>query len=136
MKKIFSTTAIKEKHYKAEEVIVWCFDFRFFKALKKIIGNKKVDIISVAGGAKHLASPLHPLGAEFILNQIKTSIKLHLPKKIIIMCHDNCGAYNGIEGIEFYKKELLKAERFLKKHLRGIAITKVFVDLKGNIWKV
>ena len=88
-----------KEHYTADACVVWCFDDRFYKLLKafgKQEGFAHIDLVKIAGGAKALASvesasPDH----DFVLNQIKTSARLHGTKRVILMLHRDCGAYGG-----------------------------------------
>ena len=49
----------------------------------------------VAGAAKNLVSPQESGDKEFILRQIGISKKLHHIREIILMNHEDCGAYGG-----------------------------------------
>lgn len=96
-------------HYKAGAVVVWCFDKRFNRKdkgakgeaaqrrlLERFLKSLNIgwpDIVSVAGGAKELASPKEPAFRRFLLWQIEASIVLHKTPIIILMTHTGCGAY-------------------------------------------
>lgn len=137
----------EHKHYQADACILWCFDERFSPALRRYISFchlRHKDVIRVAGGAKSLSSPDDECERTFLLNQIKKSIKLHNPKKIVLMLHSDCGAYGGIKAFGGNEKrefrhhiaELRKAKKTLKKYLPGCpAIELIAVDFKG-IWKI
>jgi len=113
--------------YHADAVILWCFDARFSGALDSLIKKKKLkmaDIIKVAGGAKDA-------GNSYVLSQIEKSFKLHYPKEVYLMIHEECGAYGGKSYDP--KKELASREKILKSFLKkkGIRakIRKVFERL-------
>ena len=87
-------------HYEAAACVVWCFDDRFYKLLKKFgkkRGLKDIDLVKVVDGAKALAVPLAEPSPErdFLLAQLKTSVRLHGTKKIILMLHRDCSGYGG-----------------------------------------
>jgi carbonic anhydrase len=100
MEKVFSFDSPHE-YYTADACVVWCFDDRFYKLLKafgKSKGAKHIDLVKVAGGAKALGVPTNGpspdrAARDFLLAQIKTSIRLHGTKRIILMTHRDCGAY-------------------------------------------
>ncbi|OIO49131.1 MAG: hypothetical protein AUJ36_02860 [Parcubacteria group bacterium CG1_02_41_26] len=81
-----------------------CMDFRLkpsvLSSLLKDIGVEEgdYDLVSCAGSAKDM------LGSEaerdFLLKQITLSQKLHQIKNIVVLYHDNCGAYGIVDPIE------------------------------------
>src|SRR5580658_7714072 len=100
MTKVFHFDSPREK-YHCDAAIVWCFDNRFnlgFTKFLKRIGVVNADPIKVAGGAKCLASPELERDREFVLEQIRKSIRLHGTKLAILMLHSDCGAYGGLAG--------------------------------------
>ncbi len=132
-----------KKHYTAHATIVWCFDHRFSLALRQYIkknGIREYDLICVAGGAKSLSSPEAVSHRDFILDQIGKSIRLHDPKKIMLMTHSDCGAYGGLKKFDhdakkeksFHHKELVVARKVLAKHLGDVrvAVESVFADFE------
>jgi hypothetical protein len=145
MKKVFHFDAPREK-YHCDAVIVWCFDNRFqlgFAKFLKRLGISNPDPIKIAGGAKCLASPEHPGDRGFVLEQIRTSMRLHGTKLAILMLHSDCGAYGGLAGFggnarveaQHHEEELRRAAECLARELPGIDIACYFVDFEG-IWVV
>ena len=134
-----------KKHYTANACVVWCFDDRFYKLLKafgKQEGFAHIDLVKIAGGAKALASAV---GAspdrDFVLNQIKTSARLHGTKRVVLMLHRDCGAYGGSKSFadaDAEKAELVKqlhqAQDLVKKELPdvdGLVVDVCFADFNG-----
>ncbi len=143
MKKVFHFDAPREK-YQCDAAILWCFDNRFdvgFRKFLKRIGVLNSDPIKVAGGAKCLASPEHETDREFVLDQIRKSIRLHGTKRVILMVHSDCGAYGGLAGFrgnaqaeaEHHQRELGRAAEYLQTAIPGIEVQGYFVDFEG-IW--
>ena len=100
MKKVFHFNAPRDK-YQCDAAIVWCFDNRFelgFHKFLKRISAVNCDPIKIAGGAKCLASPDREADREFVLEQIRKSIRLHGTKRVILMVHSDCGAYGGLDA--------------------------------------
>ena len=94
MEKIVPYNSQRE-HYTADACVVWCFDHRFSDLLGKFSKKfKNFDLVKIAGGAKALAGDASP-DRDFVLNQIKTSIRLHGVKRVVLMLHRDCGAYGG-----------------------------------------
>src|SRR5438477_4094428 len=99
MKKVFHFDAPREK-YQCDAAIIWCFDNRFdlgFRKFLKRAGVANSDPIKIAGGAKCLASPERESDCEFVLEQIRKSIRLHATRRVILMLHSDCGAYGGLD---------------------------------------
>lgn len=146
MKKVFHFDAPRAK-YHCDAAIVWCFDNRFqlgFSKFLKRLGVANSDPIKIAGGAKCLASPEHENEREFVLEQIRKSIRLHGTKLVILMVHSDCGAYGGLDGgfggdaraeALHHEKELQRAAEFLRAAIPGIDLQGYFVDFEG-IWAV
>ncbi len=144
MKKVFHFDAPRDK-YQCDAAILWCFDNRFelgFRKFLKRIGIAHSDPIKIAGGAKSMASPERESDREFVLDQIRKSIRLHGTKRVILMVHSDCGAYGGLAGAfkgdasaeaVHHQRELELAAANLKSAIPGIEVQGYFVDFDG-IW--
>jgi hypothetical protein len=146
VKKVFHFDAPRGK-YHCDAAIVWCFDNRFqlgFSKYLKRLGVVNSDPIKIAGGAKCLSSPDNIGDREFVLEQIRKSIRLHGTKLVILMVHSDCGAYGGLAGAfndnaemesQYLAAELERAAGYLREQLPDIQIQAFFVDFEG-IWEV
>jgi hypothetical protein len=144
MKKVFHFDSPRER-YSCDAAILWCFDNRFdlgFRKFLERIGVVYADPIKIAGGAKCLASPDLETDREFVLEQIRKSMRLHDTKRVILMVHSDCGAYGGLAGgfggdaqaeAAHHQRELVVAADNLSKAIPGIDIQGYFVDFEG-IW--
>jgi hypothetical protein len=144
MKKIFHFDAPRER-YVCDAAIVWCFDNRFdvgFRKFLKRIGVMRSDPIKVAGGAKCLADANHPAEQDFVLDQIRKSMRLHGTRRVILMVHSDCGAYGGLaEGFNgdalaermHHRADLDRAKHFLAEAIPELEILSYFVDFEG-VW--
>jgi carbonic anhydrase len=78
----------------------------------------------------------------FVLDQIRTSIRLHRTKRVILMVHSDCGAYGGLGAFkndasaeaEHLRLELHRAAGNLRAAIPGIAVEGYFVNFEG-VWK-
>ncbi len=145
MKKVFHFDAPREK-YHCDAAIVWCFDNRFelgFRKFLKRSGIVNTDPIKVAGGAKSLSSPEHESDRQFILDQIRKSMRLHSTRKVILMLHTDCGAYGGLAAFDNdvaresanHSAELRRAAAYLRGMIPGVEIDSYFVSFDG-VWEV
>ncbi len=112
------------------------------KFLKKQ-GIERADMIVVAGGAKTLASPRNDFEQDFILEQVRMSIRLHQTKRVMVMSHSDCATYGGLAHFkgdqeaeaEHHRRELLRAGELLAAKFPGISVEPYFVKFDG-IWEV
>jgi len=146
MKKVFHFEAARGD-YHCDAAVVWCFDNRFnlgFTKFLRRMGVVNPDPIKIAGGAKSLASPERETDREFVLEQIRKSIRLHRTRRVILMLHSDCGAYGGLVGgfagdaileAQNHERELRDASELLRTVLPGIEVHAYFVDFEG-VWAV
>ncbi len=144
MKKVFHFDAPREK-YHCDAAILWCFDNRFelgFRKFLKRIGIMNCDPIKIAGGAKVLVSPEHESDREFVLEQIRKSIRLHGTRLVILMLHSDCGAYGGLakgfggdaaSEAAHHEADLKRSADKLKAAIPEVEVQGYFVDFEG-IW--
>jgi hypothetical protein len=144
VKKVFHFAAPRER-YQCDAAILWCFDNRFdlgFRKFLKRIGIAYSDPIKIAGGAKSLASPELETDREFVLEQIRKSMRLHGTKRVILMVHSDCGAYGGLDAgfhgdtqaeAAHHQQELARAAANLLAAIPGLEVQGYFVDFDG-IW--
>ena len=109
-------------------LIVSCIDFRIQKTVenwtRQNLGEKQYDRAALAGGVKDFPS---------ILKQIDLSVKLHAIKRLILMNHEDCGAY-GPEGTEEkHRQDLLAAAAAIKSKYPSLAVETYFIRLSGQI---
>ena len=145
MRKLFhfeSTSA----PYAADAAVLCCFDHRIQLVTRKFLKREGIlqpDWIVVAGGAKTLASPRNDFEQEFILEQIRMSIRLHQARRVILTCHSDCATYGGLAHFkgdkqaeaEHHRGELLRAGELLTANFPGISVEPYFVKFDG-IWEI
>ena len=144
MRKLYHFEAPRER-YVCDAAIVWCFDNRFelgFRKFLKRIGVIYWDAIKIAGGTKCLASPDRDSDRDFVLNQIRISMRLHQTRRVILMLHSDCGAYGGLESFQNHAaerdnhcQELRKAAKIVTDAIPGLSAEGYFVDFDG-VWTV
>jgi hypothetical protein len=143
MKKLFHFDSPREP-YECDAAVVWCFDHRFqvgFRKFLKRIGVVVTDSIQVAGGARCLASPELERDRDFVLDQIRTSIRLHAARRVVLMVHSDCGGYGGLAAFggdsdreaRHHIRELRRAADALSKAIPGLQIDGYFINFEG-VW--
>ena len=106
------------------------------------MGVEFFDLIMVAGGAKCLAGDSAEKDRQFVLEQIRTSIRLHSTQKVLLMLHSDCGAYGGLGAFnndtareaEHHRNDLHRAVDFLQAQIPELTIRGFFVDFEG-VWE-
>jgi carbonic anhydrase len=132
--------------YVADAAVLCCFDHRISVAVRKFLkkqGIERPDMIIVAGGAKTLASPRNDFEQDFILEQVRMSIRLHQTKRVLVMSHSDCATYGGLANFkgdreaeaEHHRGELLRAAELLTSTFADISVEPYFVKFDG-IWAI
>ena len=143
MRKVLHFDSPREK-YHCDAAVVWCYDNRFelaFRKLLKRIGIARADPIRIAGGAKCLATPDHESEREFVLEQIRKSMRLHGTDRVVLMLHSDCGAYGGLGAFggdaqaeaRHHADELRRAAACLRQALPEVSVACYYVDFEG-VW--
>jgi len=139
---VFFYTSNLTGRYQAGAFVLCCFDARFrhvFDAFIRHVGFEYVDVVSVAGGGKILASPEEASDRAFLLREIATSRHLHNTQRVLVMTHRDCGAYGGetrFQGDEeeeftFHAAEHVKARAVLTAEFPDMRVETYFLDTHG-----
>ena len=145
MRKIFHFDSPADQ-YVADAAVLCCFDHRISTAVRKFLkkqGIERADMIVVAGGAKTLASPRNDFEQDFILEQVRMSIRLHQTKRVMVMSHPDCATYGGLAHFkgdrdaeaDHHRSELLRAGELLTTNFPNISVEPYFVKFDG-IWEI
>lgn len=145
MRKIFHF-ASPPGPYVADAAVLCCFDHRISLAVRKFLkrqGIERPDMIIVAGGAKTLASPRNPFEQDFILEQVRMSIRLHQTNRVLVMSHSDCATYGGLAHFKgdrdaeakHHRSELLRAKDLLAATFANISVEPYFVKFDG-VWQL
>src|SRR5207237_6646862 len=142
MHKIFHFDSPPEP-YVADAAVLCCFDERIRLAVNKFLrkqGIERPDMIIVAGGAKTLASPRNDFEQDFILEQVRMSIRLHQTKRVLVMSHSDCATYGGLAHFkgdrdaeaEHPLSELHRAAQLLTQNFPDIPVEPCSLNLDGG----
>lgn len=145
MKKIFHFDSPPDA-YVADAAVLCCFDQRIRLATTKFLKRRQIlkpDMIVVAGGAKTLASPRNDFERDFILEQVRMSIRLHRTKRLLLMSHSDCATYGGLAAFKnnrqaeaaHHKQELQRGVELLKANFPDLAVEPYFVNFEG-VWEL
>ena len=128
--------------HSCEAVVLICIDFRFWRETVKFVedglGIKNFDFPSLPGAAKAINECV---GDDDIARQcISVPHDLHHIKKVVIVNHQDCGAYGGgkvFSGDEkaeenFHEAELKKAKNKILARYPDLEIILVYAKLVDN----
>jgi len=118
--------------------VVTCIDFRFHPLLQSFFYELgECDRVALAGASKAIVDEDI---RDVVLKQINISQKLHNVTSVILVDHEDCGAYGGKKAVTSDKSEinlhaqtLHQARDIIQKHLPGLTIELKFVKLNGEI---
>jgi carbonic anhydrase len=110
----------------ADAAVVACIDFRFQKFIRTWIDNnltgKTFDYIGWAGSTKNLDS---------VLEQIGISVRLHQIKQVVLIHHEECGAYGEESTPERHAEDLKKARAATLAKYPDLAVDLYYLHLDG-----
>ena len=145
MRKVFHFDSPADP-YVADAAVLCCFDHRISTVVRKFLkkqGIERADMITVAGGAKTLASPRNDFEQDFILEQVRMSVQLHQTKRVLVMSHSDCATYGGLayfKGDKAAKPTITAAnssapENCSPSNFPDISVEPYYVKFDG-IWEV
>jgi Putative carbonic anhydrase len=128
--------------YVADAAVLCCFDQRIRLAVHKFLKHQGIlrpDMIVVAGGAKTLASPRNDFERDFILEQVRMSIRLHQTSRLFLMSHSDCATYGGLAAFggdrqveaAHHQQELQRGKDLLRAEFPSLAVECFFVNFEG-----
>jgi carbonic anhydrase len=134
MQKVFHFDSTQEV-YAADACVITCFDARFDLAIRKFLKRRGIvlfDHVKIAGSAKPLADSQASgeAGCGCIVNAVRTSIRLHRTSRVLIMSHNDCGAYPGVPP-EVVAADAARASVFLREMEPSLEVESYFVDFDG-----
>ena len=132
---------------KCKACVVYCIDFGFHEPLREFILDRGLDkegtdVVRVAGAARGLARLGEGLGGRFLLEQLQISHRLHEVRQMILVNHEDCGAYGLEEEVDSgeelatHKEDLRAARAVLEKHFPDVEVLTYFMRLKGTAEKI
>lgn len=114
-------------NHKAEAIIITCIDFRLQEAINNWISQnfapETFDRVALAGGVKNL---------DLILTQIEIAHRLHHIKKVVLINHEDCGAYSEEGTQEKHAQDLQNAKSKILSQFPDLAVETYYLKLNGS----
>lgn len=110
-----------------DAVVVCCIDFRFQKFIREWtdenLKDKTFDLVGFAGATKEL---------DTIMKQIDISVRLHQIKQVILIHHEECGAYGAESTPERHTQDLKKAKTEILAKYPNLDVDLYYLYLDGK----
>lgn len=115
----------------ADAFVLSCIDFRFQKYIREWLDihltDKTFDYVGFAGGVKDL---------DTIMKQLDISVRLHDIKHVILMNHEECGAYGAESTPENHARDLGKAKEAILAKYPHLTVDLYYLHLNGDFEEV
>jgi carbonic anhydrase len=119
-----------EKHV-TDALVVHCIDFRFQKYLdtwlQKHLGHGNYDRVSLAGGV---------FDFDMVSEQVGISVRLHEIGKVVLINHEDCGAYGAAGSFERHQKDLRVAKQAIEAEFPRLKVEIYYLRLDGAFEKI
>lgn len=114
-----------------DALIVSCIDFRFQKYIRnwldKNLADKTFDYVGYAGGSKDI---------DAIMKQLDISVRLHSITDVVLMNHEECGAYGAESTPENHARDLKKAKQIILGKYPHLHVSSYYLHLDGTFEEV
>jgi len=114
-----------------DAMVVACIDFRFQKFIRdwtdKTLAGKTFDLVGFAGGTKDLNT---------VMGQLDISVHLHHITQLVLIHHEECGAYGTESTPERHASDLRIARETVLAKYPGLIVDLYYLHLNGAFEKV
>jgi len=118
-------------NHSCDGLVVACIDFRFQKYIKDWLGknfeNKTYDYVGFAGSTKNL---------ETIMGQLDISVRLHQIKQVVLIHHEECGAYGAESTHDRHAEDLNKAKKTILEKYPDLIVKLFYLHLNGEFEEI
>ncbi|BAQ61027.1 hypothetical protein GM3708_1433 [Geminocystis sp. NIES-3708] len=145
-----SSALSAKAEYKAKALVLSCIDFRFVDFERNFLINSNLDHqfdwLSLAGASLALTDFPSPADTIVFWEQLALSYKLHNIEQVIILDHQDCGAYsskfntnltqNLEEEINIHRQYLTQAYDAIANRYPNLTIELYFIYLDGKVEQI
>ena len=114
-----------------DAMVICCIDFRFQKNIRdwtdENLKGKTFDLVGFAGATKEL---------DTVIKQVDISVSLHKVKQIVLIHHEDCGAYGEEDSYERHVQDLKKAEKRIKDKYPEVQVGLYYLHLDGKFEQI
>ncbi len=109
-----------------EVLVIHCMDYRLQRYLNDWLasnaGSGGYDRVGIAGGVQDVFT---------VLKHIELAVALHRIRKVILINHEDCGAYGPAGTLERHKADLRAAERRILALFNHLLVEKYYLKLQS-----
>lgn len=110
-----------------ETIVVTCIDYRLQEAINKWLYDhfqpKTFDRVALAGGVKNL---------DPIMGQVEIAHRLHHINKVVLINHEDCGAYGAENTSGKHAADLNAAKDKIKELYPTLEVEAYYLHLDGT----
>ena len=110
-----------------ETLVVHCIDYRLQEFLDKWLKNnlplQSYDRVAIAGGVNDVF---------YVIRQVDVAVRLHGIERVVLINHEDCGAYGKAGNYERHKADLEEAERKIEALFPDLDIEIYYLHLDGE----
>jgi carbonic anhydrase len=110
-----------------EALVIHCIDYRLQKYLNdwldKNSGSGNYDRVAIAGGAQDIYSAL---------KHTELAVRLHKIRKVILINHEDCGAYGAEGTLMRHKADLDETHGKILDKFPNLAVERYYLRLDGT----
>lgn len=107
-------------------LVVHCIDYRLQVFLNRwLVSNlpaQSYDRVAIAGGVNDVF---------YIIRQVDVAVRLHSIERVVLINHEDCGAYGAAGNYERHKSDLEEAERKIEALFPELNIETYYLHLDG-----
>ncbi|HBN21725.1 MAG TPA: hypothetical protein DD412_00610 [Holosporales bacterium] len=136
---------MKQLKLQCDVLILSCIDYRFphlicdYLDARGLIGN--YDIFTLPGASLGACCPEYPHWNETFEEVVTLAMGLHSIKKIIILNHEECGAFQKLRGVPkkksdeimMHKNQVAITQAWLEKKFPQLDYEFLYINLSGDV---
>lgn len=107
-------------------LVVHCIDYRLQVFLNRWLESnlpaQSYDRVAIAGGVNDVF---------YIIRQVDVAVRLHSIERVVLINHEDCGAYGAAGNYERHKSDLEEAERKIEALFPELNIETYYLHLDG-----
>lgn len=133
---------------KCDILVLSCIDYRFphlvcdYLDAQGLIGN--YDIFTLPGASLGACCPEYPHWNETFEEVVTLAKKLHSIKKIIVLNHEECGAFQNLRGVPkrkedevvMHRQQATIAQGWIQTHFPDLEVEFLYINLCGKTEKL
>ncbi|MEA5515415.1 carbonic anhydrase [Nodularia sp. UHCC 0506] len=145
-----SAAPVQAEIRQAKALVLSCIDFRFLTAERYFLRKKNIDgeydWTALAGASLAVAGFPHPSDAEAFWDQLDISYRLHQINKVIVIDHQDCGAYatmidpnlskNPEQELQIHTDYLNRAYWSIRDRYPDIEVELYFATLNKGVFPI